>query len=389
MKGLTILLVYLHLSDGLDRITLKRGKSIGENMKEKGAPVGSLKKHCVDPTLKYQLDGYGVVYESLSNNLNSFYFGEISIGTPPQNFQVLMDTGSSNFWVPSTYCKSMACDNHKKFDPSVSSTYEKPGQTYTLFYGIGDVTVKLTHETVRVQNIMIHNQTVGLAEYEAFFPFYFASFDGILGMAYRSLATGESYPVTQQMVRQGQLSEPIFSFYFSRQPTIQYGGEVIFGGIDDRLFTGEISWAPVTHEKYWQIGMEKFSIGNKATDWCSKGCQVVVDTGTSQLTIPGQYLKSFLQAVGAKQAGDGEFLVNCNNIQKMPTITFVINRSQFPLPPSAYVTKNNGYCTVAVVATYLPAVNGQPLWIFGDVFLKEYYSVFDMGNNRIGFAPSA
>uniref|UniRef100_A0A8D2KZA3 Peptidase A1 domain-containing protein n=1 Tax=Varanus komodoensis TaxID=61221 RepID=A0A8D2KZA3_VARKO len=231
----------------LCRITLKRGKSIGENMKEKGAPVGSLKKHCVDPTLKYQLDGYGVVYESLSNNLNSFYFGEISIGTPPQNFQVLMDTGSSNFWVPSTYCKSMACDNHKKFDPSVSSTYEKPGQTYTLFYGIGDVTCTMQSSSLN-----------GVAFwYEAFFPFYFASFDGILGMAYRSLATGESYPVTQQMVRQGQLSEPIFSFYFSRQPTIQYGGEVIFGGIDDRLFTGEISWAPVTHEKYWQIGMEK------------------------------------------------------------------------------------------------------------------------------------
>lgn len=53
------------------------------------------------------------------------------------------------------------------------------------------------------------------------------------------------------------------------------------------------------------------------------------------------------------------------------------------------VTQNNGYCIVGVEPTYLPSQNGQPLWILGDVFLRAYYSIYDMGNNRVGFATAA
>ena len=47
------------------------------------------------------------------------------------------------------------------------------------------------------------------------------------------------------------------------------------------------------------------------------------------------------------------------------------------------------YCSVGISPTYLPSQNGQPLWIFGDVFLREYYSVYDRSNNRVGFATAA
>ncbi|KAG8132118.1 hypothetical protein E2320_010000 [Naja naja] len=348
-----------------------------EVMKEKGVNGPLLHKY-YDPASKY------------TNSFAMSYYGQISIGTPPQNFMVLFDTGSSNLWVPSVYCQSQPCNNHQLFNPSQSSTYSSNGQTFSIQYGSGSLTGVFGYDTVTIQGIPITNQEFGLSETEPGSAFVYSKFDGILGLAYPSLSAGGATTVMQGMIQENLIDAPVFSFYLSQQPSVQNGGALILGGIDSSLYTGQIYWSPVTQDLYWQIAIDGFMVNNQVTNWCSQGCQAIVDTGTSLLTVPGQFFDQLMQQLGAQQNNYGTFVVNCNDLQYMPTITFDINGVNFPLTPSAYVLQYSGdYCEVGISPTYLPSQNGQPLWILGDVFLRPYYSVYDLGNNRVGFAAAA
>lgn len=65
--------------------------------------------------------------------MNSQYYGSITIGTPPQRFTVVFDSGSSNLWVPSKKCVA-GCSTKSKYDHTKSSTYKPNGTDFELNY---------------------------------------------------------------------------------------------------------------------------------------------------------------------------------------------------------------------------------------------------------------
>ncbi|XP_008821365.1 gastricsin [Nannospalax galili] len=389
MKWMVVALLCLPLLEAaLLRVPLKRMKTVRETMKEKGKLKEFLKNHKYDPGQKYHfgnLGDFSVLYEPIAY-MDAAYFGEISIGTPPQNFLVLFDTGSSNLWVPSVYCKSEACITHTRFKPSKSSTYYTEGQTFSLQYGTGSLTGFFGYDTLTVQGIKVYNQEFGLSKTEPGSIFVYAQFDGIMGLAYPGLSAGGATTVLQGMLQEGALSQPLFGVYLGSQQGSN-GGQIVFGGVDENLYSGEVTWVPVTQELYWQINIEDVLIGDKTSGWCSQGCQGIVDTGTSLLTVPSQYLNNFLQSIEAQEEF-GEYFVSCDSISSLPTFNFVLNGVQFPLKPSSYIIQGDGYCMVGLESTLLTSQSGQPIWILGDVFLRSYYAIFDIGNNRVGFATA-
>ncbi|XP_062276510.1 gastricsin-like [Scomber scombrus] len=383
MKCLVVVLVCAVLAEGLVRVPLIKHKSMREALREKGIELPYQ-----DPALKYQpAELASSSYMYINNYADTTYYGAISIGTPPQSFQVLFDTGSANLWVDSVYCNTQACNTHKKFNPKQSSTYSANGRSFYLPYGAGSLNGVFGYDTVTVGSIQITNQEIGLSTDEPGQNFVVAKFDGILGLSYPTISAGGETPVMDNMISQHLLGYNIFSFYLSRGG--QQGSVLSFGGVDTSLYQGQIYWTPVTSETYWQIGVQGFQINGQENGWCSQGCQSIVDTGTSMLTAPSQYMSSIMQAIGAQRSQYGMYMVDCSQIGNLPTLSFVISGVSLPLPPSAYIIQN-GYqsCSVGITPTYLPSQDGQPLWIFGDVFLREYYSVYDRTYNRVGFATA-
>ncbi|NXG10675.1 PEPA protein, partial [Sakesphorus luctuosus] len=373
---LLLLLSLVGLAQSLGtRVSLRRMKSLRERLREQGLLEGFLEEHPYDLSAKYFPQ---IAVEPLQNYMDDEYFGTISIGTPAQEFTVVFDTGSSNLWVPSVFCTSPACRNHNRFNPENSSTFLSTNDTLFIAYGTGSMSGVLGYDTVNVAGINVPNQVFGLAETEPGNFFYYTPFDGILGLAFPSIASSGATPVFDNMMREHLVDRDLFSVYLSRDN--QDGSFVLFGAIDPYYTSKGISWIPLSAETYWQITMDSISI-NGMPAACSSGCQAIVDTGTSLLAMPVRALQNLLAALGIGASGQ----IGCEAARRLPSLVFHIHGRAFPVPARAYVIESGGSCSLGFQGMDAPTEEGE-LWILGDVFIREYYVIFDRANNKVGLS---
>ncbi|TKY52352.1 Aspartic proteinase [Spatholobus suberectus] len=247
----------------------------------------------------------------LKNYLDAQYYGEIGIGTPPQKFDVIFDTGSSNLWVPSSKCYfSLACYTHRWYKSKKSKTYTKNGTSCKIRYGSGSISGFFSQDNVKVGNAVVKNQDFIEATQEGSLSFVLAKFDGLLGLGFQEISVENAVPVWYNMVQQNLVSEQVFSFWLNGDPKGKKGGELVFGGVDPKHFKGTHTYVPVTKKGYWQIEMGDFFIGGLSTGVCEGGCAAIVDSGTSLLAGPTTVVTEINRAIGA----EGVLSVQCKEV---------------------------------------------------------------------------
>jgi len=193
-------------------------------------------------------------------------------------------------------------------------------------------------------------------------------------MGYQSISHYNSPPPFQTFIAQGQSTEPIFAFKLSKTGN----SELYLGGMNSDMFAGEVNYTPVNTPRYWQITMDAVSVNSQTS---VTDIQAIIDTGTTLIIGDASTVRAFYDSVpGAQPAGRGFYSIPCSSI---PEVSFTFSGTPFSISPELFNfgQDGSGNCIGGIVGS-----DSLNFWIVGDVFLQNVYSIFDLGNDQVGFA---
>jgi len=318
----------------------------------------------------------------LENNRNVAYYGEIEIGTPGRKFSVIFDTGSSNLWVPLKpkwlNMRGAQWNHHNYFNPRQSSTYVAMEEPFDIRYGSGSVSGMFCKDKVAIGELALDSFTFAHVDDTGRIQGYSSSnFDGILGLGFQSISQGGVPTVMAELVKSGQLDEPIFGFYLPKGAP----GQLVFGGVDPDHIASEFNFVDLTSTSYWALSLDGVKLGDFLN--CSATKTAIVDSGTSLLAGPPQEVHALATLMGATLSS-GMYIVDC--AASVPSLSFTLGGKDYVLEKEELIVSQvSGYCLLGLQGIKMR----EPTWILGDVFMQKYYVQFDWGKKRVGFASAA
>ncbi|KAF8893598.1 aspartic peptidase domain-containing protein [Infundibulicybe gibba] len=243
----------------------------------------------------------------LNRNQDSSYYGTVEIGTPPQTFNVILDTGSSDLWVSADPCST--CDpTLPLFDPSSSISYKTVGRRETLHYAAGAVAGQIATDTVTMSGFIINSQ-IFLAVDKTSREYVDDSISGLMGLGFGRASVMDATPFWQALASSGQLAAPEMSFWFTRfsdDPLAgqdEPGGTFTLGGRNSTMFQGEIDFvnmptSPQQSNKHWVLPMMSITVQRNSIP-IAPGQFAIIDTGTTFIAGPTEGVRAIWNAVPA------------------------------------------------------------------------------------------
>jgi hypothetical protein len=329
-----------------------------------------------------------VAETALQNSDLVEYFGEVAVGSEPQYFKVVFDTGSGILWVPSHLCNGEACRDHERLDEDKDKTLQVDQGYVNIKYGTGNMRGRRATDNVKVANVGVDRQDFLLSTDEDGLVFRNGRFDGVMGLGKKDLANilrgtdeGRGTPFYINAITNNQLAAPKFSIFVSKH--MGKPGAVVLGGVNPKLFNGPIFYHKGHSTAYWMVSMGTMKVGNEVIP--TNGARGIVDSGTSLLVGPPEIISRVLPHVRAN--------ADCSNLHELKTLEINMRTVDgkdvtYKLTPEEYVMKRMGKCKTGIAIMKIQLQMAHPIVILGDTFLRKYYSVFDHSKNEVGFAEA-
>ncbi|CZR52460.1 uncharacterized protein PAC_02337 [Phialocephala subalpina] len=350
-----------------------------------------------------------------ASSLGTNFLAEVTFGT--QTFPLVIDTGSSDTWVPATNVECVDPDTNNAVNQSVcafgplfqdaAALTPIPGIVMNQTYVSGEfMTGPMYLEQVTLGGLTINQTQVSIVT-SAFWEGDGVN-SGILGLsspnttAAVSTKNGDQViynPILTNMFNKN-MTNPFFSLALDKA-TSGPAGYFVIGGLPPVAHDNDFTTVPIElkTEEFgtklpgptftdYLVNVTGFSYNGKTGDTGGvRNLQMIVDSGTTTNVVPAKVaacINDLFTPPGRYNKTIGGFQVACN--VSAPSVGIQIGNNTFPINPAATIFEAEpGICTSGWEAGGDPK-DPDTEFFLGDVFLTNVVAVFDLGAMQMHFA---
>lgn len=328
------------------------------------------------------------------------------MGTPPQDFRLDFDTGSSDLWVNffnSSFCQVANVDNCSvsgSYHPNSSSTYTYINSEFRITYVDGSyASGDYASDAILVNGHVLTGMQFGIG-YDTTIP------TGVLGLGFKSLESvvdsEEIYSnLPQLMVDQGLIQSNAYSLWLD---DLQSSTDTImFGGVDTEKFHGTLQTLPIERINgsldafiITLSGLSVASNGRGLSSSRGRPTIVLLDSGTTFTYLPAHLIEDVYAALNVELPWDSTTpVVNCSLANSDKTVDFFFSPAKISVPLTELVFpikfllgEDLGLPDDYPLCGFGIALSSPHRGILGDNFLRSAYIVYDLDNKEISLAQA-